>query len=232
MSGGIFITGTDTGVGKTRAALFMMDVLQRRGLRVVGMKPVATGATWHQGRLVNDDALALQRAGSLPLPYGKINPFVYAPPTAPHIAAAHTGQPIDIARIVEKFLELRESAEVVVVEGAGGWKVPLGSGLAMDDLARALGLPVLLVVGLRLGCLNHAALTRAAIAQSGARFSGWIANRLVQDFPDVAETLDTLESELGCRPLAVLPHRAEPGGFSDVEVCRWGLDEILRGLTS
>lgn len=205
---GFFITGTDTGVGKTFATLWLMQALRERGLSVVGMKPVATGAVWRGGVLVNEDALALQAAASIPLPYAQVNPYVFEPPTSPHIAAAAAGQKINLERIVETFEELRDTADCILVEGVGGWKVPLNEREQVADLARVLGLPVILVVGLRLGCLNHALLTEAAFAASGTDFAGWIANRIVGDLPYLSETLRTLGTALGNPPLISLPYCA------------------------
>jgi dethiobiotin synthetase len=216
---GFFITGTDTGVGKTWATLYLMNVLQKRGLKIVGMKPVATGAVLSEGRWVNEDALALQRAASIPVPYEQVNPFLFEPPVSPHIAAAQAGRAIEITRIVNIFSKLTEFADGVAVEGVGGWKVPLNGREQVADLAKALKIPVILVIGLRLGCLNHALLTHAAIASSGVEFAGWIANRMVRDFPYAAEHIETLTAELGGPPLAVLPYGEEacptfPAAFS------------------
>jgi dethiobiotin synthetase len=206
---GFFITGTDTGVGKTWATLCLMSVLQRRGLQVAAMKPVATGAVFNEDRWVNEDALALQRAASMALPYASVNPYLFEPPVSPHIAAELTGRPIDLAPIVRAFRELHERADWVLVEGVGGWKTPLSPREKVADLAEALGLPVILVVGLRLGCLNHALLTHEAIEASGVHFVGWIANHVARDFPHAAENIQTLDTALGFPPLAVLPYREE-----------------------
>lgn len=203
---GLFITGTDTGVGKTWATLSLMKVLQRRGLTVVGMKPVATGAELRDGYWANEDALALQRAASVTVPYERVNPYAFVPPASPHIAAAEAGQRIDLKRILAAFDELRAAADCVLVEGVGGWKVPLGPAMAVADLAEALELPVLMVVGLRLGCLNHAWLTYESIRASNVRFGGWIANRVLRDFAYAGENLATLTDLLGSPPVAELAY--------------------------
>jgi dethiobiotin synthetase len=229
---GFFITGTDTGIGKTWATLYLMNVLRNRGLKVVAMKPVATGAISSEGRWVNEDALALQRAASIPVPYEQVNPFVFESPASPHIAAAQAGRRIDLGKITRIFSGLAESADGVLVEGVGGWKVPLNGREQVADLAGALGVPVILVVGLRLGCLNHALLTHAAIASSGVAFAGWIANRIVRDFPYAAENIETLTAELGGPPLAVLPYCEEPRRFVPEMFSESGPDEILRVLGS
>lgn len=227
---GFFITGTDTGVGKTWATLCLMRGLQARGLNVAGMKPVATGAVLDEGRWVNEDALALQRAASIALPYERVNPYVFEPPVSPHIAAEQAGQPIDPQRIVDICAELQEFADCVLVEGVGGWKVPLNRCEYVADLAVALGLPVILVVGLRLGCLNHALLTHAAIQSSGANFAGWIANHLVRDLPYAHANIRTLAEALGRPPLLELTYcedsRQPPKGFAS----EWEADAILRLL--
>jgi dethiobiotin synthetase len=227
---GFFITGTDTGVGKTWATLYLIKVLRSRGLKVAGMKPVATGAVCRDGRLVNEDALALQRAASVSLPYEMVNPFLFEPPVSPHIAAELAGRSIDLALIVRAFRELQEHADCVLVEGVGGWKAPLSRGEQVSDLAAALGLPVILVVGMRLGCLNHALLTHGAIQSSGAAFAGWIANHVERNFPHAAENIRTLDAALGSPPLAELPYCAgarhpSAGMFSESES-----DETLRVL--
>lgn len=228
---GFFMTGTDTGVGKTRATLVLMDALREQGVSVVGMKPVAAGAARRGGQWVNEDALALQSAASIQLPYEMVNPYVFGPPVSPHIAAAAVGQIIDLQKIVATFRDLRDCADCVLVEGIGGWKVPLNEREQVADLAVALELPVILVVGLRLGCLNHALLTGTAIADSGAAFAGWIANRIVGDLPYLPEVVGTLESALGGPPLFSIPYCADtfqpPRGLRNEP----SSEEILRALS-
>lgn len=227
---GLFITGTDTGVGKTWATLCLMRALQSRGLRVVGMKPVATGAVWREGRLVNEDALALREAGSVSLPYELVNPYVFEPPVSPHIAADLAGERIELARVVEIFHELRRLADGVLVEGVGGWKVPLNEREQVADLAMAVGLPVIMVVGLRLGCLNHALLTYESINSSDIRLAGWIANQVASDFPYADENVRTIDLALGLPPMARLPYleaRCQP---PDRGLAPHEADEILRVL--
>jgi dethiobiotin synthetase len=223
-----FITGTDTGIGKTWASLSLMRAYRAQGRSVAGMKPVATGGVWRGGRLENEDALALLEAASAPLPYERVNPYVYEPPVSPHIAAAQAGRPIDLERIVKLFNGLAEEFDCLLVEGVGGWAVPLSDRLRVSDLALALGLPVILVVGLRLGCLNHALLTRAALDASGARFAGWIANRVCADFLCAEENIATLAGEWGVPPLAILPRGgAYPPQFHG-PLPGLGPDEALR----
>ncbi|MGX2039086.1 dethiobiotin synthase [Methylocaldum sp. MU1018] len=229
---GIFVTGTDTGVGKTLVSVGLMRLLQGAGLTVAGMKPVATGACWRDGRLVNEDALSLQANASIRLDYNQVNPFVFEPPVSPHIAAKKAGRDIDFRHICRIYEELAEAADCVVVEGVGGWEVPLNERQRVTDLALALDLPVLLVVGLRLGCLNHALLTRRAIESSGADCLGWVANRIERDFLFFAENLETLENSLGWPLLAALPFYGERMAEGQDIFPTRAKDKILHALGS
>jgi dethiobiotin synthetase len=193
---GVFVTGTDTEVGKTVVSAALIRSLVGAGLKVAGMKPVAAGATETAAGLRNDDALALIAAANIPASYESVNPYCLAEPTSPHIAAANAGIHIETAPIAQALGELATRADLVVVEGAGGWHAPLNDRETMADLAAALDLPVLLVVGLRLGCLNHAMLTAQAIAAHGLNLAGWIGNHVQPHFPYVAENIATLESRL------------------------------------
>jgi dethiobiotin synthetase len=201
---GVFVTGTDTGVGKTFVAAALIRALAREGLRVAGMKPVAAGAQrTRAGLLRNEDALALAAASNVSLPYDSLNPYCFLAPVSPHIAAADEGVTIETRVIRSHFEKLAVLADFVVVEGAGGWFAPISPSQTMADVALALGLPVLLVVGLRLGCLNHSLLSRRAIEASGAKFAGWIGNGISPQLDRAAENLAALESLLGCAPLEV-----------------------------
>ena len=173
---GLFVTGTDTGVGKTRVACALLRALRIAGVRAAGMKPVAAGID--QGATLNDDAVALAAADGLDLPARDRNPYAFAPAIAPHIAAGDESVAIDLSVIAAAWRRIAAIADVIVVEGAGGVRVPLGPTLDMLDVARRLRLPVLLVVGVRLGCLNHALLSADAIAARGLSLAGWIANRI------------------------------------------------------
>ncbi|MFV1974032.1 MAG: dethiobiotin synthase [Thiohalobacterales bacterium] len=175
---GYFITGTDTGVGKTIVTLGLMQWLQDRGHRVAGMKPVASGCAATPQGLRNEDAQQLQQQATIELAYEAVNPYAFAPPIAPHLAAAAAGCRIDLETIHTGVLQLAEQADRVCVEGIGGWLVPLNERDAVAELAGRLGLDIILVVGIRLGCLNHALLTLRAIEASGLRLSGWVANCL------------------------------------------------------
>ena len=200
---GWFVTGTDTGVGKSRASAALLHALRARHPRCVGMKPVAAGAEPDaSGQLQNDDTLALRAASNVAVPPELDNPVLLADPMSPHIAAARAGRTIVIEPIVAAYRALAEHADAVVVEGAGGFLVPLTPRLTGGDLAAALGLPVILVVGLRLGCLNHALLTRDAIAARGLRLAGWIASRLDPAMPEQESNLDYLRAQLPAPLLA------------------------------
>ncbi len=212
---GIFITGTDTGVGKTRIATALLRAFASRGLRVVGMKPVAAGCERADGVLVNEDVMALTAASTVAAPVDLINPYRFEPAIAPHLAAKQAGETISLQRIRDAYVALAARADRVVVEGAGGFLVPLNEREDFADLARLLELPVLLVVGLRLGCLNHALLTAEAVQRRGLKFAGWVANRLDATTPAVEQNVQTLCKRLdapllGIVPFAVRPTEAEP----------------------
>lgn len=215
---GCFVTGTDTGIGKTRVAAGMLRALARQGRPAVGMKPVASGAVATQEGLRNDDALLLRASASLSRDYALVNPYCFAPAIAPHLAAAEAGVEIRLAPILDAYRKLTRDAEFVVAEGIGGWQVPLSGSLALPDLARALELPVLLVVGLRLGCLNHALLTARAIAADGLVLAGWVANEIDPAFERRDANLATLENTLPAPLLGRLPHApgAPPERSADV----------------
>ncbi len=210
MSGAIwFITGTDTGVGKTRVTAGLLAAAREAGLNGAGMKPVAAGVQWREGQAVSADALEIAAASGQSTPYDDLNPFCLIEPISPHIAADRANIRIDIDEIVEIAHRLAQAHELLLIEGAGGWYTPLGPEGSMADLARELAAPVVLVVGLRLGCLNHARLTREAIEQSGCRFGGWIASHVDPYFDAVEENLATLENLLGAPPLGALPFERE-----------------------
>ena len=206
MPHGLFITGTDTGVGKTVVASGLVRLAASSGRRVVGLKPIASGAALTPDGLRNEDALALAAASSVPLPYALTNPLCFEPAIAPHIAAAEAGIGTDVQDLVAWYARATSAADLAVVEGAGGWRVPLHPDGFLSDLPELLGLDVLLVVGLRLGCLNHARLTLEAIERSGrCRCVGWIGNRIDPAFARLDENLATLTRLLGGPALAVIP---------------------------
>lgn len=205
---GLFVTGTDTGVGKTHVAAALTAAFAARGLKVAGLKPVASGCVATPDGLRSEDALALRAASSLALPYGLSNPYAFAPAIAPHLAAAAAGVVIDRAGLVATLHSIASQADRVVVEGVGGFEVPLGaaSGPAWTsgDLAQDLGLPVVLVVGLRLGCLNHALLTAAAIRARSLALAAWVGVPIDRGFAEPEANLATLRSLLAPTPGVVL----------------------------
>jgi dethiobiotin synthetase len=209
MSKGYFITGTDTEVGKTRVSVALLHRLQQQGLRAAGMKPVAAGCEETAAGLRNDDALALQAASSVALPYETLNPYALAPPIAPHLAARDAGVVIEIDRILAAYRTIAAQVDSVVVEGAGGWRVPLNDDQDMSDLAVALGLPVVLVVDIRLGCINHALLSAQAIATSGLTLAGWVANHVHGDYARSADNIASIEARIGTPLLGVIPHHGD-----------------------
>ena len=204
-SHGLFVTGTDTGVGKTLIAAALLRALAGRGLRAVGMKPVAAGCSPTAQGLRNEDATILLGASNVAAPIDLINPYRFEPAIAPHIAAAQAGVTISLSRIDDAYAALSAMAHWVVVEGAGGILVPLNDHEDFADLARLLELPVLLVVGMRLGCLNHALLTAQAIRARGLRLSGWVANCLEADLPALEENVQALRCRLKVPLLGTLP---------------------------
>jgi dethiobiotin synthetase len=207
---GIFVTGTDTGVGKTLVACALLHALRARGVRALGMKPVAAGARRVHGRLVNDDVEALKRASALEASEELVNPYCFEPAIAPHIAAEMAGCDVALERLASAYRELAASAECVVVEGAGGFRVPLGRDWDFADFARLLGLPVVLVVGLRLGCLNHAILTAAAISHAGLRLAAWAANDIDAHMLYAQENVRTLKARLRAPLIAHVPYQTQP----------------------
>ena len=208
---GVFVTGTDTGVGKTVAACALVHALRSVGARVAPMKPVAAGADHEGGCFANADSRALiAAAGWKADTLDDVTPVLLREPMAPHIAARREGVAIERAPILAAFARLARRGDFAVVEGVGGFLVPLGTDFDASDLAREFGLPVILVVGLRLGCLNHALLTARAIAASGLPFAGWIANAIDPAMAAAGENLDTLRERLEAPLLGQLPYAALP----------------------
>ncbi|MEW7980790.1 MAG: dethiobiotin synthase [gamma proteobacterium symbiont of Phacoides pectinatus] len=210
MANGLLITGTDTECGKTEVTLGLMHALQGRGLRVLGMKPVASGALPTPRGLRNEDALRIQAQGSTPLPYRQVNPYAFEPPVAPHLAAAEAGVEIAFDPIREGVRGLARQADLVLVEGVGGWRVPLGPDGDLCDLARTLELPVILVVGMRLGCINHALLSVESIVASGLPLAGWVANRVDPGMRVAEGNLRTLRQGIPAPLLGEVPRLARP----------------------
>jgi len=200
-----YVTGTDTGAGKSFAAVALLHALRRDGDTAVGMKPVASGCVATADGQRNDDALALQAASAPRPPYALVNPFALPEPTAPQIAAALAGVAVTLPPILAAYARLAATARHVVVEGVGGWRAPLADDLEQRDLVRALDLPVILVVGLKLGCLNHARLTAEAIAADGCAFAGWIGSEVEPPGPHAAAYVGLLAAALPGPCLGVLP---------------------------
>jgi len=202
---GYFVTGTDTGVGKTVVTLGLMQRLQSQGHAVAAMKPLASGCDRLAAGIRNDDALLLQEQASVVLAYEQVNPYAFEPAIAPHIAAEQAGIIIDIDKIHNKYNRIKESVDCMLVEGAGGWLVPLNQEQTLADLARLLELDIIMVVAIRLGCLNHALLTAAAIRAAGCTLSGWVANLLPPLHGSAEENISALESRISAPLLGVLP---------------------------
>ena len=208
---GLFVVGTDTGVGKSLVAAALLHRLGEQHARVVGMKPVAAGASCDDaGTWSNEDVLALQAASTIDAPAALRNPYLLNAAVSPHIAAHRDGVVIDIAHIAACAAALQARADVVVVEGAGGFRVPLGDTLDGADLAVALQLPLVLVVGLKLGCLNHALLTIESIAARGLALAGWVVNRIDAQMPEQQANIDLLERRIAAPCLGDIPHRSPP----------------------
>ena len=221
---GLFVTGTDTGVGKTLLACALLHALAASGRSVIGMKPVAAGR--EDGRF--HDVTALMAASSVRAPERLVNPYAFEPAIAPHIAAVQAGVGIDMQAITSAYAQLSAMADMVVVEGAGGYMIPLNACETSADLAVALGLPVVLVVGMRLGCLNHALLTRRAIAASGLACAGWVANCIDPEMGVLAENIAALGQRLGSPLLGTVPFRR---GITAIEVAPLlAVAPLLEGL--
>lgn len=202
-----FITGTDTGVGKTLISCGLLHAFAAQGQRVVGMKPVAAGCD-DDGH--NQDVEQLRAASNILVSYGQINPYSFLDSIAPHIAAQNAGVRIDFARILTSYHELASQADVVIIEGAGGFRVPLNNNQDTADLVLQLGLPVILVVGMRLGCLNHALLTVSAIEACGLKCAGWVANVIDAEMLAVQDNIIALQQRLTAPLLGVVPWQPQP----------------------
>lgn len=201
----LFITGTDTGVGKTRIAAALCRAFRARGTRVAAMKPVASGCTPTREGLRNDDALALLAAMNVRAHYSEVNPYAFEPAIAPHIAAGEAGVSIDFDVLDRAYERLRVRAEALIVEGAGGWLAPLDATRSFADLAAHWRMDVILVVGLRLGCLNHALLTVESIERRGLHLRGWVANCIDPAFERLPENMSSLKSRIAAPCLGFFP---------------------------
>jgi dethiobiotin synthetase len=215
-----FVTGTDTGVGKTLVSCALLHAIAAQDRRVAGFKPVAAGCDENEQ---NEDALALCAASSVSLACEQINPYCFAPAIAPHLAADFSGMRIELSYILDAYRELAAQADEIVVEGAGGFLVPLNERQDSADLAQQLNLPVILVVGMRLGCLNHALLTMRAIAGSGLKCAGWVANVVEQGMPALQQNIDTLRERIDAPLLGVVPYMEKPDAHVLAELLDVGL---------
>jgi dethiobiotin synthetase len=201
-----FIAGTDTEVGKTTLSAGLLQAARRAGLTTLGAKPVASGCDLMAGGLRNSDGLALMAESTVSLPYEAVNPFAFEPAIAPHIAAREAGMPLTVQALLAPMRHvLAQQADFTLIEGAGGWRVPLSGQDTLSDLAIALGLPVILVVGVRLGCINHAVLTAEAIARDGLRLAGWVANIIDPQTSRLDANLATLTERLPAPCLGRVP---------------------------
>lgn len=214
----IYVTGTDTGIGKTLASVALLEALRARGLRAVGMKPVASGCERVEGEWRNADALALQQASDPMPPYELCNPYALPEPTAPEIAAAAVGVEVALAPLCAAHAALDALGDVVVVEGVGGWAAPLSPTLDQAALVHALDLPVVIVVGLRLGCINHARLTERAIEAEGCRVLGWIGNGVDPDFAHRDGNIAILRRQLASPCLGLIPFQRTVGPIRGAEL--------------
>ena len=211
MSRCVFITGTDTEIGKTLVSAALLHALGAAGLRAAGMKPIAAGAVMHNHVLRNEDADMLAAAAGVALSPALATPYLLREAAAPHVAAALEHVSIDVQHVRQCYARIAERAEAVVVEGVGGFRVPLADGVDTADLAQLLGLPVILVVGLRLGCLNHALLTAEAVAARGLTLAGWVCNVVDVGMAHAQANVAALEQRLAAPLLGVVPRLATPG---------------------
>ncbi|OOZ36555.1 dethiobiotin synthase [Solemya velesiana gill symbiont] len=210
MGNSYFITGTDTECGKTEVTLGLMHLLQSRDWRVLGMKPIASGADKAPAGLRNEDAVRIRRQASLSVSCELVNPYAFEPPIAPHLAAEQAGVEIDIEKILLYYQKLSHLADSVIVEGVGGWQVPLGPESTVSDLAAELGLPVILVVGLKLGCINHALLTAESIKARGLELAGWVANVADSEMLEPEGNLESLKPRIQAPLLGFVPRMEQP----------------------
>jgi dethiobiotin synthetase len=203
-----FIAGTDTGVGKTLITLSIMQSLQKTGLSVCGMKPVASGCDLVNGQLVSEDAAQIKKHGSQDLPLIAINPLAFKSPCSPNIAAEIEGKVMDMGLVVHAYNEIQSLVDIVLVEGVGGWRSPCFSSLGMADIAKVLQLPVILVVGIKLGCINHALLSVECILRDNVNLAGWVANMVVPDFKYTEETVNYIKGQIKAPLLGTVPYLA------------------------
>lgn len=217
-----FITGTDTDAGKTLLAEALLLKAKQQGLSCYGLKPVAAGAKLWQGELKNSDAIKLQQAASIVLPYASVNPVLFKQAIAPHIVAEQENKPMslpDLAQQISRVLQ-GNPADFIVIEGAGGWLVPTDARYYLSDLTVMLGLEVIVVIGLKLGCLNHALLTVRAIEQQGVKIAGWLASQIDGEMQALEENIETLKNKIKAPCLGWVPYLQEPDAEQALEFIR------------
>jgi dethiobiotin synthetase len=210
MSQAYFVTGTDTGSGKTTIASALIRHFVNQGFRTVGMKPIASGCDFVDGQAINEDVTALVRASNVNAPMTKVNPYRFMPAIAPHIAASQAGVNIATQVILDAYHQLSRIADVVIVEGAGGFLVPINAGQTLADLAIQLDIPIILVVGMRLGCINHALLTVEAIKSRGLTLAGWMANQVDPHMAEFKANLQTLQQRIEIPCIGVVGYGQSP----------------------
>lgn len=214
-----FVTGTDTGVGKTMISAGLLLAARQRGLSTAALKPVAAGCDMTTDGLRNEDALLLQSVITQDLAYEQINPVAFEPAIAPHIAAQQAKRLLSVDRLTGFCRGVLNTADLTLVEGAGGWRVPLNPTETLADLAKVLQLPVVLVVGIRLGCISHALLTVEAIARDGVQLAGWVANCVDSDMPFQQDNIASIAQRIAAPCLAVVPHFSGDVSLDAVSEC-------------
>lgn len=227
MKQGFFVTGTDTGVGKTLVSAALVHHYALKGLRSAGMKPVAAGCELKDGRWLSEDVAMLCAASNVVLPHEVVNPYAFEPPVAPHIAAEQSGITIELPVILDVFEKAKAEVDALIVEGVGGFRVPLNDRDDTADLAEALGLPVILVVGMRLGCLSHALLTAESIQARGLKLAGWIANEIDPDMVEFKENLAALKKRISAPCLGVVCYKKKPSSDEAEFELRQALSDCL-----
>ena len=220
---GVFIAGTDTEIGKTHITCLMLRQFRRAGINAVGMKPVASGMELVEGQWRNDDVEKIWQASERQIERTLVNQFAFEPFIAPHVAAARVGEVISIDPVHDAYTALQAQADIIIVEGAGGLMTPLNEQQTFVDLAGQLGLGVVLVVGIRLGCINHALLTQQAMLSAGLDCLGWVANYPQQDTPESPETIDSLRARLTAPMLGVIPWDKSGNAVQEIDLGWSGL---------
>ncbi|MDH5547346.1 MAG: dethiobiotin synthase [Gammaproteobacteria bacterium] len=205
MSHGYFITGTDTNIGKSIVAASLIHAMAQRGLKVAGMKPVSTGCFETENGLRNEDAELMMKYSNVELSYETVNPYAYLPPVSPHLAAKKVGQRIELDKITRIFSGISQVSDCVIVEGVGGWLVPLNDTETVEDLAVAMQLPLIVVIGTRLGCINHAMLTIDRIQKTGLEVAGWVANIMDRNIDYLPDVIDSLRLRISAPLVGIIP---------------------------